>query len=116
MSMYAQILDTVIEGRPRPETAPTTTEKLWELARCRARLNAMDPFDRRRDWAPAALANQIAYDVALIELAGCVGIACDSGTFDQPEVRRAELNRELADRGIDVNAVDEKAGNAAPPY
>jgi hypothetical protein len=48
------------------------------------------------------LANQVAYDVALIELARSVGIACDPASFELPELRRNEVNRELAARGVHV--------------
>jgi hypothetical protein len=49
------------------------------------------------------LADQVAYDVALIELARSVGLPCDPATFDQPELRRNELDRELAARGVHVD-------------
>jgi hypothetical protein len=107
MSMYTHILDTAIEGRPRPKTVPTAAEALSVLSRCHARLNAAHPYDHGADWTSNALANQIAYDVALIELARCVGIACDAGAFEQPEVRRAELTRELAAHGFCLDELDQ---------
>jgi hypothetical protein len=110
MSMYGQILDTVIAGRPA--SALTAAEALSELSMCRARLNAMNPFERGADWTSIALANQIAYDVALIELAQCVGIAYQAGAFEQPEVRRRELNHELISRGFCPDELDELAWTA----
>ena len=54
---------------------------------------------------------QVAYDLALIDLAGSVGIDCDTASFDQPQRRRVELERELISRGI---AVDELGQQANP--
>jgi hypothetical protein len=116
MSMYAQILDAVIEGRQRPETALTAAEALSELSRCRAHLNSINGYDRSADWTTIALASQVAHDVALIELARSVGIPCDAGAFEQPEVRRAELNRELISRGFRLGEPEEPVWIAVENY
>jgi hypothetical protein len=113
MSMYARILDTVMEGRTRPDSGPTTGEALSNLVRCRARLHSVAPCGRRADWATTALADQLAYDVALIALAGCVGIACTPGAFERPEVGRAELNQALAARGVDLDELEATSSGAA---
>ncbi len=77
----------------------------WELLRCRRRLASTHPGNRLTGWAAGAVANQVAYDVALIELARCLGIACDPATFDRPVLRRNELDRQLAARGVRVDPV-----------
>lgn len=103
VSMYADILDSAFGRRPGMASPPTVTEAIKQLLDRRNRLAPTRPKERHADWAASALANQVAYDVALIELARSVGIACDPGTFDQPELRRHELNRELAARGVQLD-------------
>jgi hypothetical protein len=107
MSMYTQILETAIEER-QPQTASSEAQALSELSQCRVRMNA-NLFNRGADWASTALANQIAFDVALIAFARSLGIACDPEAFEQPEVCRAELGRELASRGFPLDELDPKA-------
>jgi hypothetical protein len=79
------------------------TEAIEVLLDRRNRLGETRTTRRPTEWAAIALANQVAYDVALIELARSAGIACDPDTFDQPELRRSELARELAARGVHVD-------------
>ncbi len=105
MSMYADILERAFERRPGTGAPPSVSEATWELLRCRRRLSSTHPGNRLTGWAASAVANQVAYDVALIELARCLGIACDPGTFDRPALRRNELDRQLAERGVRVDRV-----------
>jgi hypothetical protein len=100
--MYADLLDSAF-GRRAGISPPTVTEATKELRDRWSRLASTCPRRRPGEWAANALANQVAYDVALIELARSVGIACDPSTFDQPELRRSELNRELAARGVHLS-------------
>jgi hypothetical protein len=46
------------------------------------------------------LAREVAYDVALLELAEVMGIETDLSRFEQPRLERARLERELRERGI----------------
>jgi len=104
MSMYTDILHQAFERRPQAAGPPMVSDAVEELLECRSRLALTRSLERRTDWAASALANQVAYDVALIELARSVGLACDPATFDQPELRRSEVGRELAARGVDLGA------------
>jgi hypothetical protein len=79
------------------------SDAVEEILDCRSRLALWQSMGRPADWAASALANQVAYDVALIELARSVGIACDPATFDPPELRRNEVDRELAARGVHLS-------------
>jgi len=108
--MYTQILETAI-GERQSQTASSEAQVLSELSRCRVRMNS-NLFNRGADWASTALANQIAFDVALIEFARTLGIACNPEAFEQPEARRAELGRELASRGFCLDELDPKAWSA----
>jgi hypothetical protein len=110
MSMYTQILGTAIEER-QPHTASSEAQAFSELSQCRVRMNA-NLFNRGADWASTALAHQIAFDVALIEFARTLGIACEPEAFEQPEARRAELGRELASRGFCLDELNPKAWKA----
>jgi hypothetical protein len=104
MSMYTEILHMAFERRPKAAGPPMVSEAVEELLECRSRLAVTRSLKRPGDWAASALANQVAHDVALIELARSVGLVCDPATFDQPELRRSELDRELAARGVDLGA------------
>ncbi len=99
MSMYTYLLSAAMEERRPAAVEPTPVEALSTLLHCRDRLHS---WGKETDWTSTALADQVAYDIALIELAQCVGIDCGIETFDQPERRRLELTRELTARGIDL--------------
>jgi len=100
MSMYADILERAYERRPRTAGPPSVRDATRVLLDRRRRLASRHPGNRFTGWAASAVANQVAYDVALIELARCVGIECDPATFDLPELRRDELERKLAAEGV----------------
>ncbi len=98
MSIYTQLLHAAfhqlsIDGSGEVAVA------VAEVQRWRRRLEAgrsdVDP-----DTVSAALALQIGYDVALIRLAGLVGIESDATRFDQPQVERTRLEQALTERGI----------------
>jgi hypothetical protein len=72
----------------------------------------MASSQRTGDWGAAALANQVAFDLALIDLAESVGLEVDSSSFDRPQRRRLELERELKSRGIRLDELDPEASSA----
>jgi len=108
MSMYTHILGAALDERPVPAVTPTTAEALAALLQCHTRVGSSASSERRLDWSSIALAHQVAYDIALIDLARCVGIAGDPSTFDQPERRRNELKQELEYRGIPVDELEQQ--------
>jgi hypothetical protein len=73
---------------------------LFALLERRQHLDSITSSERGSDWSSTALALQVAYDIALIDLARCVGLNCDPSSFDQPQRRRIEMERQLASRGI----------------
>lgn len=91
ISMYAQILDAAFRERPSPLAGTNVSEALSVFLYWRDRLS---PFEMQAD-STIALARQVAYDIALIELARSIGLDVDPNTFDQPERRRTELRREF---------------------
>jgi hypothetical protein len=111
MSMYTYILEAALRERSEPDTPLATGDAVAVLLECRRYLGSAASSGWSGDWGSAALADQVAYDLALIDLAGSVGIDCDTASFDQPQRRRVELERELISRGI---AVDELGQQANP--
>ena len=103
MSMYAQLLDAALHERCVSASRMTVTDSLSALLHCR---NLLESTGSPADGTTTALANQVTYDVALIELARSIGLDCDPSTFDQPARRRTELRRELISCGIRVDNVD----------
>jgi hypothetical protein len=108
--MYTHILEAALRERSQPDAGMTTDEALTVLCKCRQHLDSM-VSERGMDWSSAALANQVAYDLALIDLAGCVGLDSDPSSFDQPEHRRMELEREVTSRGIRLDELDQRASS-----
>ena len=100
MSMYTDILETAQRQRQRPSSSPTVSDAMTELLDCQGRLGSANALERSTDWTATALANQVAYDVALIELARSIGLTCDPRAFERPELCRTELIRELLARGL----------------
>jgi hypothetical protein len=107
MSMYAQLLDAALEQRPPRAPEPSRRDAVEEVRRCRAELELGVPV-RSVDTVPAVLALQIGYDVALLELAGVVGIESEASRFDQPERERDRLRQALNDMGIDLDRTNEE--------
>jgi hypothetical protein len=113
MSMYTQILDVALGERPPRETEMATDEALSVLLDCRQHLDPIASSQRGSDWSSAALANQVAHDIALIDLARCVGIDCDSTSFDQPKRRRIQIEQQLFSRGVRLDGLDQRADSTS---
>jgi hypothetical protein len=107
MSMYTQILDAALRERSPPDAGMTTGEALSVLFQCRHHLVSIAASERGVDWSATALANQVAYDIALIDLTRCVGVDCDPHSFDQPERHRTELRQKLISRGVRLDEFDQ---------
>jgi hypothetical protein len=105
MSMYTQLLDAALAQRPPPGDDVGRTEAVEEVRRCREELRVGVPRRDELDAVPAALALQIGYDVALLELAAVVGIETGPKRFEQPERERDRLRQALHDVGIDLDAM-----------
>ena len=111
--MYTQILDVALRERPQREAEMVTGEALCALLDCRQHLDLVASSERGSDWSSAALANQIAYDIALIDLARCVGLDCDPGSFDHPQRRRTDIKRQLISRGVRLEEFDQEADSGS---
>lgn len=107
MSMYTQLLGAALEKIASSTEESTTGEALVELLRCRNRLDAGMAREGPH-WATDAIADELAYDIALIELARGFGVECDVSDFDNPRKGRAGLERDLGSRGIRLGVPDEE--------
>jgi hypothetical protein len=100
MSMYVELLSAVLAAE---EAEPVTADSLLDVAAdCRARM--LRSRTQRTVSAKHALANEIAYDRALVNLCAFHGIEVDPGRFTHPREERARLERALAEIGVDLNA------------
>ena len=105
MSMYTQLLDaayrqhrSTIEGAGEPQA-------LDEVHRCWREMQEGIPPDGDADTVPVLLAREIAYDVALLELARVVGVDTDPSRFEQPQQERERLERAFGALGMRLEAV-----------
>jgi hypothetical protein len=97
--MYTQLLD-VAYGEPA-RVEPSAPSAIDELVRCRGELDGA-PADGEPDHVPATLAREIGYDVALLHLAGVLGIETDPSRFEQPWRERERLELAFRARGISL--------------
>lgn len=102
MSMYTQLLEAAFGQRPAPAAEATERSALEEVLRCRRELEEGDPPDTDPHTVPVALALQIGYDVALLDLAGAAGIDTDPSRFEQPQQERERIERELQELGYSL--------------
>ncbi len=79
-------------------------ERLADLLRCRSQLTT----NASSNGVAVAVADQLAYDVALIEFAQGLGIEVDARGFDQPRLERHRLEQALASRGIPLRDLDDQ--------
>jgi hypothetical protein len=100
MSIYAVLLDTVLHERQQQGPVLAPGERLAALLRCRSQLEASTYASRGSDGVATAVADQLAYDVALIEFARGLGIDPDPRRFDPPQLERHRLEEALVLRGI----------------
>ncbi len=105
MSMYTHLLSAALQGLNSSTDKLTNDEALAELLRCRNRLGTGLSHERSHR-ATDVVADELAYDTALIELARRVGLECDVGDFDNPGHGRALIERNLGTRGIRLGGLD----------
>ena len=107
--LYTKLLETALDKVHDSDQLPTTGEALAELLRCRGQLGA-GTFPRLGSGGVVGnVTDQLAYDIALIGLARCLGIDCDLHNFGPPQHERALLEGTLAAQGICLDNFDEQA-------
>jgi hypothetical protein len=100
ITMYADLIEAALaEVYPTGDQISSNQER-DEVIRRRKRLaSATGRVGGRRD-VTAALADQVAYDVALIRLARSVDVRCDPRNFGWPRNERQRVERTLANGGV----------------
>lgn len=99
--MYAQLLEAVLAYEEDPEVRPRSQGPLADVLRLR---HVMERHATRTDpgWALQAVADQLAYDAALVRLARRRGIAADPDAFESPLRGRAALEDALVAKGVNL--------------
>jgi hypothetical protein len=105
MTMYSQLLEAALDQGPATRAEPSPGEALGKLVGCRSRLAETASSGSGSGWLSVAIADQLAYDVALIGFARSIGIPCDFRHFEHPEAERDRLERALRSRGVDVDSI-----------
>jgi hypothetical protein len=108
VSMYTQLLGTALAELPAPETAGAAGASLAALRTCRSRMQCNERSRSRTGWAPAAVSDQLAYDIALVMLAVEHGIEIDVDGFERPQLGRRRLEQALAVQGILLDEAEEQ--------
>ena len=115
MSMYSQLLNAAFETSRNPETEFAVGDMLVELLQARRSLGSDMQTHFGSSWAPEAIADQLAYDVALIRMARHMSIDCDPGDFDPPQSERARIENALESKGICLFQYDENVTRSQEP-
>jgi hypothetical protein len=116
--MYSQLLEAVLANEADPEARPRSQGPLADVLRLR---HAMDRRAAQSDgepgWAMQAVADQLAYDAALIRLARRRGIPTDPARFEIPELGRAEIETALIAIGVNLPhpVAPDPGADTAPP-
>ena len=114
MSVYSQLLGSALD-QTGTDQGSTTGDALALLLERRNRLGTNLSSYAVSDWAPDAIADQLAYDVALIEFSQLLGIDVDLTKFGQPQRERTRLEQALVSRGIHLDGLDKSAESNDPP-
>ncbi len=115
MSVYSELLGTALEQTDSAQGSPPR-DLLAELLDRRNRLGENLASYTGYGWAPAAIADHLAYDVALVELSRHLGIEVDLTRFGQPQQERARLEQAVASRGIRLDVLDASAEFSGQPH
>jgi hypothetical protein len=99
-SLYSDLLDAALQAQEQSEGAPSIGEALAQLVRCRHEVSWSQRSPSGRASTTPALADQMAYDMALIRSARSVGSDCGSEGFRSPQDERRRLEELLASRGL----------------
>ena len=100
MPIYTELLEAALEQQPRTGADGSTGKLVAELITCRDRLDRQASSRRVPGQVSAAVADELAYDIALVKLCRRVGIPTDPHAFDPPGPARRALEHALAERGV----------------
>ena len=114
MSMYSQLLHAAVGHRRSVVDRPTRHSALRAVCRRRGDLDEGRPPATDPDAVPVVLAREVAYDVALLDLAAVVGIETDLSRFEQPQRERARLEAALRERVVASRGLTDAAELTRP--
>jgi len=100
MAMYVQLLQAAFDEQREAARTSTGEDLLAELVTRRRRLSEHERSGPTARSMLDAIADQVAYDVALVNLCTRLGIACDLESFAVPARERVRLETALAARGL----------------
>jgi hypothetical protein len=106
MSMYADLLSHAPVGRLE---GLTDAALVAFVVVCRAEMLASQPYKGAS--AYDSLANEVAYDRALLKLCAANDIEVGAGDFSHPAEERHRLEHRLADAGLDLVALAKTGGD-----
>ncbi len=108
--MYVQLLDAVLADDREPTAPVPSVGPSAELVQLR---HAMEKHAGRTDpgWALQAVADELAYDAALVRLARSRGVVVDTAAFDIPDYGRVMLERALTARRASPHAAAPRSGD-----
>lgn len=95
--MYVEILSTAIAADDRHGDVPALIGRARQARVKLPEAGCSDPTSVYH-----AIAAEVAYDRALVQLCGKCGIETETACFASPTTERQRLERELALRGIDL--------------
>jgi hypothetical protein len=101
-SLYIDLLNAAI-GPHRSDQGPSLGEALAELERCRRQMVSSDRLHQGRGWSTGAIADHVAYDVALVRCARCLEIDCEPDRFGWPDDERQRLERVFASQALPLD-------------
>ena len=110
--MYTQLLEAVLAFEADPATRSRSQGPLADVIWLR---HITERHAARTDprWALQAVADQLAYDAALVRLARKRGIAAGPDTFANPERGRAALEDALITQGVELLPRTEQGPDSA---
>jgi hypothetical protein len=101
-SIYVDLLEAALGQRERVEGPPSIGGASQELVRTRRQMQGNGRSAPGADRVTLTLARQVAYDIALIRCARCLGIDGDPDRFTRPLDERLRLEHALRSRGMSL--------------
>jgi hypothetical protein len=104
VSIYSQLLVAAMDSEARADRPADGGQLEADLARCRARLPHGEYAPEPTGGVTGAVADQLAYDLALLALCRHAGVTFDIAEFDRPATARYRLENALCEGGASGGA------------
>ncbi len=100
VSMYTDLVEAALAEVTADDGPASSDQALAEVIRRRTLLGSKRWQEAGRPDVPATLADEVAYDVALIRLARALHVDCDPRNFGWPQGERTKVERALVSEGV----------------